>query len=160
MSTVDDYASGRILEGVKKTEQMIDEFNRTGNPEIKKVLKERSKGSKNRHFVADMNRLNDLIENASEVAIGPRVCLEIHDDCNRPMEAVFLDELADTLVKAGKARRATKKEGYLVLKKGLEKGHPHVVSIVSGKPLELCNTCTECCVLWKRERLGIECIRK
>lgn len=160
MSTVDDYASGRILDSVKKTEQMIDEFNRTGNPEIKRVLKERSKDSKNRHFQANMNQLNDLIEKASEVAVGPRICLEIHDDCESPMEAVFLDELAAALVKAGKARRATKKEGCLVLRKGLEKGHPHVVSIVSGKPLELCNTCIECCVLWKRERLGIECIRK
>ncbi|HML02731.1 MAG TPA: hypothetical protein VK487_05085, partial [Candidatus Bathyarchaeia archaeon] len=88
------------------------------------------------------------------------VCLEIHQDCKQPMDSVFLDELAGALVSVGKARKATKKEASLLLKKGLENGYPHIVTIVSGRPLELCNTCNECCVLWKREKLGIRCIRK
>jgi len=160
MSTVDDYASGRILKDVKKTEQMIDDFERTKDTTIWNALKEKSKDSKHYHFLADMTELEALIRNAKKIAIGPRVCLEVHQDCKQPMESVFLEELADALVNVGKARKATKKEANLLLKKGLEKGYPHVVSIVSDKPLELCNTCSECCVLWKREKLGIESIRK
>jgi len=160
VSTVDDYASGRILDGVKKTEQMIDEFSRTKDPKIRKALEEMSKDSENYHFLADMKQLKGLIRKAKIVAVGPRVCLEIHSDCEKPMESVFLDELADALIHVGKARKVTKREGYIVLKKGLESGYPHVVTIVSGKPLELCNTCSECCVLWRREKLGIRCIRK
>jgi hypothetical protein len=45
-------------------------------------------------------------------------------------ESVFLDELADALVNVGKARKATKKEASLLLKKGLENACPHVVKIV------------------------------
>jgi len=160
MSTVDDYASGRVLEGVKKTEQMIDDFNRTKDSKIRNALKEKSKDSERYHFLADMTELEALIRNAKKVAIGPRVCLEIHQDCKQPMDSVFLDELAGALVSVGKARKATKKEASLLLKKGLENGYPHIVTIVSGRPLELCNTCNECCVLWKREKLGIKCIRK
>ena len=122
MSTVDDYASGRILEGVKKTEQMIDDFNKTGDPKIRRVLEERSKDSEKYHFLADMTELKALIRKAKEVAIGPRVCLEIHQECKHPMESVFLDELADAMVRVGKARRATKRETLLLLKEGLESG--------------------------------------
>jgi len=160
MSTVDDYSSGRILEEVKKTEQMIHDFNNTKDPKIRNALEEKSKDSEHYHFLADMTKLRTLIRNAKKVAIGPRVCLEIHQDCKRPMESVFLDELADALVNVGKARKATKRQANLLLRKGLENGYPHVVTIVSGKPLELCNTCNDCCVLWKREKLGIKCIRR
>ena len=160
MSTVDDYSSGRILEEVKKTEKMIDDFNSTKDPKVRNALKKKSKDSKHYHFLADMTQLRALIRSAKKVAIGPRVCLEIHQDCKRPMESVFLDELADALVNVGKARKATKREANLLLRKGLEHRHSHVVTIVSGKPLELCNTCNDCCVLWKREKLGIKCIRR
>ena len=60
----------------------------------------------------------------------------------------------------GKARVATKDETIQVLVKGGEQGCPHVVSLVPDKPLELCNTCLDCCVLWQREKIGIETIRK
>ena len=160
MRTVEDYASGKILEVVKKTELKIQALIDTGDPEIRKELEERSKDSKNRHFIANMKTLKELIEKSKTVAIGPRICLEIHKECEQKAESVFLDELAEALINVGKAQKATKEEAYNVLKEGEKRGHPHLVSIVANKPLELCNSCTDCCVLWKRERLGILCIRK
>jgi len=160
MRTVDEYASGKILEDVKKAELKIKAWITTGNPEIREELEARSEDSKTRHFIANMKTLKELIIQARTVAVGPRICLEIHEECEQPSEAVFLDELAEALMEVGKAHHATKDEAYAVLKKGKEKGHPHLVSIVADKPMELCNNCTDCCVLWQREKIGIECIRK
>jgi len=47
-----------------------------------------------------------------------------------------------------------------VLEKGKEEGHTHILSKVSEEPLELCNSCKGCCILWKLERVGIHCISK
>lgn len=160
MRTVEDYASGKILEDAKKTELKIQALINTGDPEIRKELEERSKDSKNGHFIANTKTLKELIEKSKTVATGPRICLEIHKECEQQAESVFLDELAEALINVGKVQRATKEEAYNVLKEGKKRGHPHLVSIVANKPLELCNSCTDCCVLWKSERLGILCISK
>jgi hypothetical protein len=78
MRTVEDYASGKILEDVKKKELKIQALIDTGNPEIRRELEERSKDSKNRHFIANMKTLKELIEKSEAVAIGPRICLKTH----------------------------------------------------------------------------------
>lgn len=160
MRTVDEYASGQILEDVKRTEQKIQTLSDTGDSTLRQELEEHSKDSKNRHYIATMKQLQDLLDSAEAIAIGPRICLAIHEACEQPSESVFLDELAEALIDVGKARKATKDVAYTVLEEGEEKGHPHVVSIVADKPMELCNTCTDCCVLWQREQIGIPCIKK
>jgi uncharacterized Zn finger protein len=160
MRTVKDYASGKILDDVQRTEQKIKTLSETGDPTLKQELEESSKDSTNKHYMATMKELKKLLDSAETIAIGSRICQTIHEDCEHPSESVFLDELAEALIDVGKAKKATKDEAYTVLKEGKEKGHPHVVSIVEGKPMELCNTCTDCCVLWQREKIGIPSIKK
>ena len=160
MRTVEEYASGKILKDVKRAEQKIKTLNETGDPALKEELEESSKDSTKHHYVATLKHLKALLESAETIAIGPRICLAIHEDCEQPSASVFLDELAEALIDVGKAKQTTKNEAYTVLKEGKEKGHPHVVSIVEEKPMELCNTCTDCCVLWQREKIGIQSIKK
>jgi hypothetical protein len=160
LRTVDDYASGKILESVDKTEQLINQFQQTGDLVLKQKLQERSRNSKQRHYLANLSTLKQLLKNAQTIAIGPRICLPLHPECQRRSDAVFLDELADALINVGKAQTTTSEEALTVLKKGRESGHPSLVSVIAGKSMELCNSCQDCCILWKREHLGIESITK
>jgi hypothetical protein len=160
MRTVEEYASGKILEDVKRVEQKVETLSETGDPVLRQELEESSKDSTKHHYVATLKHLKALLESAETIAIGPRICLAIHEDCEQPSASVFLDELAEALIDVGKVKIATKDEAYDVLQEGKEKGHPHIVSIVEGKPMELCNTCTDCCVLWQREKIGIQTIKK
>lgn len=70
MRAVDDYASGKILEDVKKAELKIKAWITTGNPDIREDLEARSEDSKIRHFIASMKTLKDLIIQARIVAVG------------------------------------------------------------------------------------------
>lgn len=158
MAKVGDYSSGSILEGVKEKERLLEKIDGPKGDEVREELERREEGAEERHFIADLDVLESLVEKSRVIAIGPRVCLEMHGDCRRPERAVFLDELAEALMERGKTERATEKEATRVLREGKRKGHSHVVSIVSGKPMELCNTCSCCCILWKLEKVGIKCI--
>ncbi|KXA91800.1 hypothetical protein AKJ63_00850 [candidate division MSBL1 archaeon SCGC-AAA259D18] len=160
MAKLEDYSSGAVLEGVKEKERMLEKIDGPEGSEVREELERREKGAEKRHFIVGLDVLEGLVEKSSVVAVGPRVCLEIHEDCRRPERAVFLDELAEALIERGKAERTTEKEVMEVLREGKRKGHSHVVSIVSGKPMELCNTCSHCCILWKLEEEGIKCISK
>ncbi|KXA95676.1 hypothetical protein AKJ65_01190 [candidate division MSBL1 archaeon SCGC-AAA259E19] len=158
MTELEDYSSGDVLEGVKEKERLLEKIDGPEGDEVREELERREEGAEKRHFFADLDVLESLVEKSRVIAIGPRACLEIHEDCSRPERAVFLDELAEALVEKGKAEKATEKEAMNVLREGKRKGHSHVVSIVSGKPMELCNTCSCCCILRKLEKVGIKCI--
>jgi hypothetical protein len=156
MRTVEDYASGKILKDVQRAKQKVKTLGETGDPVLRRELEESSKDSTKHHYVATLKHLKALLDSAETIAIGPRIC----EECEQPSESVFLDELAEALIDVGKAKNATKNEAYFVLQEGKTKRHPHVVSIVEGKPMELCNTCVDCCVLWQREKIGIPSIKK
>lgn len=107
-----------------------------------------------------MKTLKELIRDAETVAVGPRYCLEIHEDCDSPQKSVYLDDLGGDLIEEGKAEEASEERAIEVLEKGKEEGHTHILSKVSEEPVELCNSCKCCCILWKMEKVGIKCINE
>jgi len=55
----------------------------------------------------------DLIERSEKVAVGRRVCFELHQ--TNPTESAFLNKLAEGMVKAGKARYVSKEDAVKAL---------------------------------------------
>ncbi len=160
MSDVEDYTTGRVLEKVLEKEKLLEKLEKGDAEDVRKELKKREEGAEEKHFIPDMKTLKELIQNAETVAVGPRFCLEIHRDCDAPQKSVYLDELGDALIEEGKAEESSEERAIEVLEKGKKEGHTHILSKVSGEPVEICNSCKDCCILWKMERAGIHCISK
>lgn len=158
MSDVEDYRTGRVLGGVVEKEKLLEKLRSSDDDAFREELERREEGAEKRHFTPDMDTLRNLIGDSERIAVGPRVCLGVHEACKRPQNSVFLDELAEALVEEGKAEYVGKEKAIEVLEKGRDEGHTHILTKVSGKPMELCNSCENCCILWKLERMDIDCI--
>jgi hypothetical protein len=98
-----------------------------------------------------------VIRASSRCAVADRLCIGIFPNAEYS-ESVLLDDLADGLVAAGKARAVTKDEAIATLEK--YKRNPKVLSKVSGKPGELCCTSPDVCIYWNMEKRGLPCIRR
>lgn len=105
----------------------------------------------------DLASAAQRIQAARQWAVGPRVCYA-NDPKNEFTEAVFLDALAEGMVAAGKAEWVSRQEAVDVLAKYA--GNPLIMSVVSGKPLELCRSSKETCLCWNMERRGLKCIQR
>lgn len=154
MATVEDYKSGRVVEGVRRIMGIIDASSGS--------IKDSKTGGR---IVEEMQRLDPvklspeeasrLVQEAGKCAVGERVCRAL--DKSSPLtESVFLDELAEGMVEAEKASYVTKDEAMSVLRKF--PGHPIVATRVSGKHAEICNTWPRGCIYWKLEKCGLRCI--
>ncbi len=85
------------------------------------------------------------------------MCHRVHPDT--PLtESVFLDELAEGMAAAGKARLVDRDEACDTIR--AYRKHPIVVSRVSGKPAEICPTWAKTCLYWNLEKHGLRCIRR
>ena len=62
-----------------------------------------------------METATKVIQGSKKCAVGERVCKEIHRN-SEFTESVFLDELAEGMVKIGRARYVTKEEAINTLK--------------------------------------------
>lgn len=62
------------------------------------------------------------------------------------------------MIQMGHAKKISKEEAIIVMKKGKESGRLQLISKVSGKPLELCNQSLETCCLWKMQKAGFKII--
>ena len=71
-------------------------------------------------------------------------------------ESVFLNELAEGMVKAGKARYVAENDAISTLRK--YQSNPIIISRVSGKYMEICCSLPETCVYWRMEQCGITCL--
>ncbi len=97
------------------------------------------------------------IQAARHCAVGPRVCCSNNPEVEFT-EAVFLDELAEGMVSVGKAGMVSAQEAIDVLAK--YKKNPLVMSVVAGKPLELCRSSQQTCLCWNMERRGLKCVSR
>ena len=68
-----------------------------------------------------------------------------------------MNELAEKMVKAGKARFTSKEEAIRILSKYTT---PIIVSKVSGKYMEICRSHPKTCVYWNAERKGLRCLKR
>jgi hypothetical protein len=154
MANVDDYTSGRILEqATQALAFLISADDSLAGSEMGDLML--AKISTFQPRLLDMAEAQQRIQSAGRCAVGPRLCCPNNDE-GQFTEAVFLDELAEGMVAAGKAEMVSKEEAMDALAK--YKQNPLVVSTVSGKPMELCRTSPETCVYWNMEKRGLMCL--
>ncbi len=159
MVTVEEYKSGKIFEYMKQIDLAVKLLN---IPLLKNAIRRKLNRKLEMHrsdfILASQENFYHLINSARTVAIGPRMCYHLFK--KDLSYAIFLDELADSLIEFGYAKQISKEDAIIVMKEGKECGRLQLVSKVSGKPLELCNQSLETCSLWKLERAGFKIIER
>jgi hypothetical protein len=156
MADVTDYKTGKLLKQVKEIFKLLESFkgslagSKLGERILGEVRKLHPKLMKD-------EQASELIQKARKCASGERVCRELHKEAPFT-EAIFLDELAEAMVEIGKARYVTKQEAIEIL--GRYRENPLVVSVISGRPMELCRTWPERCLYWHLEKHGLSCLDK
>ena len=156
MATIEDYVSGKVCEQIAKSFSIFDAAGKASlaGTRIGDILSENVGKLAPKKLTLD--EAIQLIEDARQCAVGPRVCTAVHTEA--PLtESVFLDELADGMVNAGKAAPATKAEAIANLKKYRK---PIIVTKVSGKHAEICPTWAKRCIYWNMEKHRLKCIQR
>lgn len=153
MGNTDDYRTGKIVEGIKKAEMVLDnrEAFAAGDPVFERI---REKIVAFRPVWITTEKAVELIRRAEIVAVGERVCRALHP-ASPETQTVFLDGLAGAMAEAGKAEIVTAAEAAQVINR--QARHRIIASMVSGKYLELCAAWPKECVFCKAERAGINC---
>lgn len=157
MATVQDYTSGKVIGMVKQVLDMLDssEGSLKDSPVGNMLLEETRRQLDPRRM--SNKSVSRLIQESRVCAVGERACRSLHPD-SPCTEAIFLNELADGMVEVGKAKYVTKDDAIAVLDKYPK--NPVVVTKVSGKHAEICNTWQERCVYWSMHRRGVKCLGK
>jgi hypothetical protein len=104
--------------------------------------------------VLNIAEASKLIRQSEKCAIGERVCRIIHKD-SEITESVFLDELAEGMVDAGKARFVPFENAIDTLRK-YSANHPLILSHISKKPMEICCSSIENCIYWNMQRQNLK----
>jgi hypothetical protein len=156
MANIDDYTSGRVLEVAGQALALLkasdDSLAGTETGEL--LLSEAGKYAPR---LLDMASAIQRLGAADRCAVGPRVCFSNNPETEFT-EAVFLDELAEGMVAAGKARMVSRQEAIDTLAKYTK--NPLVASKVSGKYMELCRSSPETCIAWNMEKRGLRCLQR
>jgi len=156
MATIEEYVSGKVCEQIAKSFAIFDAAGKSSlaGTRIGNILSENIGKLAPKKLTID--QAIQLIEDATQCAVGPRVCVAVHTEA--PLtESVFLDELAEGMVNAGKATQATKAEAIANLKKYRK---PIIVTKVSGKHAEICPTWAKKCIYWNMEKHRLKCIQR
>jgi hypothetical protein len=156
MATVEEYVSGKVCQQIEKSFSIFDAAGKSSlaGTRIGDILSENVGKLAPRKLTLD--EAIQLIEGATQCAVGPRVCMAVHTEA--PLtESVFLDELAEGMVNAGKAAPATQAEAIANLKKYRK---PIIVTKVSGKHAEICPTWAKKCIYWNMEKHRLKCIQR
>ena len=156
MPSVDDYVSGNILRMLKTGFRLFDRFRIPILGMLaKKPVKAELKKCAPQKVSADQVRT--LIQKADRCAVGQRVCNALYKGADLG-ESVFLDELAEGLVQAGKAHYTDKASAVKAILEG--RRGPIVITRVSGKYMEICRTIAKNCFYWNSEKHGLKCIQR
>ena len=156
MANVEDYTSGEL---VRKAAQAVSLLKAGSDSLAGTELGERLLAAVSEFAprLIDMASAEQLIRASDQCAVGPRVCYSNTPDAEFT-ESVLLDELAEGMVAAGKAKKVSCQEAIDTLAK--YKKNPLVASRVSGKHMELCRTSPEGCVYWNMEKRGLRCLHR
>lgn len=172
MATINDYTSGKILKDVKLINYSLKlaRIPILGSW-IKNKIFDKTKNFK--PLLINIEDASKLINGSEHCAVGERVCRAINKDSkptktmflwpqNRRFcqltESVFLDELAEGMVKTQKARYVGKEEAINTLKKYPE--NPLILAKVSNKYMEICRSYPKDCVFYNMQRHKIKCLTK
>jgi hypothetical protein len=156
MGTIEDYSTGRISESIRKALRFFD------NPAESSIDNAQAVRIQDRiltfrPMIMSISEASDFIRKASGIALGERVCRVLNPD-SVSTESIFLDELAEAMILAGKARLVSLEDALLSLENN--SGHPLVISNVSGRYLEICASYQPDCVYWRAEKHGLRCLKR
>lgn len=154
MPTTDDYRTGKIVEGIRKAASVLDSRSalRDGDPAFEHI---RRKIVAFRPVWITAEQAAELIQNSEMVAVGERVCRALHPE-SPGTQTVFLDELAEAMIGAGKAEIVTATEATTqVINR--QSDHRIIASMLGGNYLELCAAHPPDCVFCKAAKVGIRC---
>lgn len=156
MATVEDYTSGRVQGEAKAVISLLkaSDGSLAGSPVGKALLEKLEPFDPQ---LLSSEEAGHVIHASTHCAVADRMCIGICPDAAYS-ESILLDDLADALVAAGKARPVTKDEAIVTLQK--YEHNPKVLSKVAGKAAELCCTSPDVCIYWNMERRGLPCIRR
>ncbi len=155
MANVNDYATGKVIADMKLglyllkfvRIPLIGQF--IGNKMLKSIKKYDPQ-------LVNMADVSKLIRDSKRCAVGERVCRML-DKNSEFTEGVFLDELAEAMVKAGKAEYVKKEEAINALEKYPK--NPLILSKVEGKYMDLCRTSpSTTCIYWNMQKCGLKCL--
>jgi len=156
MATIEQYITGKVCEQLKLTFSIMDTAKAPlKGTDIGDIMLANVKELAPKKITFD--EAIALVETSEKCAIGARVCLAVHKNAPHT-EAVFLDDLAAGMTKAGKARSVTKTEAIETIKKYSKK--PIIVSKVSGRYAEICPTWPKRCLYWNMEKHKLKCIKR
>ncbi|MBM3162351.1 MAG: hypothetical protein FJZ79_03305 [Chlorobi bacterium] len=156
MATIKNYRDGSILESIRKILDLFDAPEPKSGLERQKKLLLRKIGKFEPQLLT-LDQAMEYIRNARSIAIGERVCRTLHPG-SVFTESVFLDNLAQEMIRQQRARKA----GVEDARKSLEKSsrYPLIISKVSGSYLEICASIPSECAYWLAEKNGIHCLNR
>lgn len=156
MATIEDYTSGKAAKAVKMAYEAMQKLDRP-LPQTELVSTFEEHVNELEPLVVGPTMAFEYLRTAEKCAIGDRLC-----NCEFPQApptcSVFLDELADAMVRAGKASHVSVDKAIESL--SIHRGKPIVVSKVEGKYMEVCRTWPEYCFYWNMERNSMKCLRR
>lgn len=155
MGTTEDYRTGRVLENIRKALHVFEssEGSLSNNEQAVRIQKNILEFEPR---ILSFPEATVYIRKAATIALGERVCRALHPG-TVSTESVFLDELAEAMVRSGQAGLASIEDAEQTLKK--HSSHPLIISKVSGKYHEICASYPPDCVYWKAEKRGLHCLK-
>ena len=152
MAAIDDYASGRILHAIRRAHRAL-RFMRVpvAGRCIGAMMERRMESFATVPITMDIAR--GALRRSRCCSSGPRVCSPLFPE-SPASEAIFLDDLAEAMAGAGKARMVTGEEAVRILERYPEQ--PLLCSKVSGRYLEICRSEPSVCIYWKMRQAGMK----
>ena len=155
MGTTEDYSTVRILENIRKALHVFESTKESlSDNEQAAGIQKKIQAFEPR--ILSFPEATIYIRKAAIIALGKRVCQALHPG-TVSTESVFLDELAEAMIRSGKARLASIEDAEQALKK--HSSHPLIISMVSGRYQEICASYPPDCVYWRAEKRGLHCLK-
>lgn len=156
MGTISDYTDGKILADISKAYHVFRKHE--GSLAGSDIGRRMSKNiAEFEPAVINMSEAVVALHRARTIAVGERVCRALDTD-SVFTESVFLDELAEAMIKKGHATRCTAEEAEKTL--GRYPQYPLIISKVSEKQQEICRSNPPECVYWLAEKRGLKCLER
>jgi hypothetical protein len=154
MATLEDYSTGKAFEDMKTASdialEMDDEMIESGSAdrffELVGTVEPKT---------INIEEAAEFVNNSGKCASGERACKALHEGSVHT-ESVWLDGLAEEMVKIGKAVYVSKEEAIETLKKYPE--NPLLMTKIEGKYMEICRSNPDKCVFWLTEKKAGNCI--
>jgi NAD-dependent dihydropyrimidine dehydrogenase PreA subunit len=102
--------------------------------------------------VLPLDIVSEMVKDEPLIAIAPCYCRSarkiVGKECEHPLETCFVfNEIAETLLEAGIARKLEQDEALDILEKCEQAGLVHFIDNVEGQIKSLCNCCACSCVI-------------